>query len=283
MADVSDNPYAWSTTAGNNQPGGTTTIGSGLDDNLRTIQAGVRALFTPLGTVAGTNTITAVAAKTITAYGAGQKFSLTPAATNTGATTINIDGVGAKNIFSYGSACVGGELKIGVPCEIEYDGTQFNITSDRLLGVVQRVYSEYTANADLTTVIPYDDTIPQITEGTEVLTAAITPKSATNRIRIRFQCFGQNSGAGQAKLLSALFVDATANALCASCSDDPHTTGVAMNNIMEYEESAASTTARTYRIRVGPHTADTIRLNGTTAARRFGGVARATLIVEEIA
>lgn len=282
MADIGVDPFAWSSTAGSNQPGGTTTIGTGLDDNLRALGAGVKSALETLSTVAGTNTITAVHA-TLTAYASSFECTFVPAATNTAATTININSLGAKNIFSYGSACAGGELKIGIPAVLRYDGTQFHIISDRQLGVVQRVYSEYTANADLTTVIPYDDTIPQITEGTEVLTAAITPKSATNRIRIRFQCFGQNSGAGQAKLLSALFVDATANALCASCSDDPHTTGVAMNNIMEYEESAASTTARTYRIRVGPHTADTIRLNGTTAARRFGGVARATLIVEEIA
>lgn len=42
MADVSSTLRAWSSTASSNQPSGTTTIGGGLDDNLRQIQAVVR-------------------------------------------------------------------------------------------------------------------------------------------------------------------------------------------------------------------------------------------------
>lgn len=43
MADVASALYSWSTTAGSNSPAGTTTIGSGMDDNLREIQAVIRA------------------------------------------------------------------------------------------------------------------------------------------------------------------------------------------------------------------------------------------------
>jgi hypothetical protein len=42
MADVSSNLKDWSTTASTNNPAGTTTIGGGLDDNLREIQACIR-------------------------------------------------------------------------------------------------------------------------------------------------------------------------------------------------------------------------------------------------
>lgn len=42
MADVASTLRSWSSTASSNQPSGTTTIGSGLDDNLRQIQATVR-------------------------------------------------------------------------------------------------------------------------------------------------------------------------------------------------------------------------------------------------
>lgn len=80
-----------------------------------------------LGTVAGTNTITAVLTPALTAYAAGQRYTFTPAATNTAATTININSVGAKSIFWNGAACVGGELLINVPVSIYYDGTQFHI------------------------------------------------------------------------------------------------------------------------------------------------------------
>lgn len=40
MADVTANLDSWSSTEGSNSPSGATTIGSGLDDNLRAIQAG---------------------------------------------------------------------------------------------------------------------------------------------------------------------------------------------------------------------------------------------------
>lgn len=85
-----------------------------------------------LGGVAGTNTITATGPAGIGAYAAGLKFRFIPAATNTGATTINITGtaaLGARNIFCGGAALKGGELTIGIPAEITDDGTQFNITS----------------------------------------------------------------------------------------------------------------------------------------------------------
>lgn len=90
--------------------------------------AGVQSsTYTLLGTVAGTNTITATASPTLTAYSGGQVFTLTPANSNTGATTLNIDGLGAKNVFSGGAACAGGELVAAIPSQVEYDGTQFNI------------------------------------------------------------------------------------------------------------------------------------------------------------
>lgn len=85
------------------------------------------ASYNYLTSPAGTNTITATGPTSMTAYAAGQMFKLVPAATNTGATTVNINSLGAKNLFSGGVACVGGELVIGVPALIVYDGTQFNV------------------------------------------------------------------------------------------------------------------------------------------------------------
>jgi hypothetical protein len=43
MADISDDIDDWSATAASNSPSGATSIGTGLDDNLRAIQAGVKA------------------------------------------------------------------------------------------------------------------------------------------------------------------------------------------------------------------------------------------------
>lgn len=80
-----------------------------------------------IGSVLGTNTITGSLTPAITAYASGQRYAFVPANTNTGATTININSAGAKNVFWNGAACVGGELRANVPAELIYDGTQFHI------------------------------------------------------------------------------------------------------------------------------------------------------------
>lgn len=87
---------------------------------------------TYLTSPSGTNTITATAANTMAAYAAGQEFTFIPANTNTGATTLNINSIGAKNVFFSGAACIGGEIKQSVPCRVQYDGTQFNIIGPAL-------------------------------------------------------------------------------------------------------------------------------------------------------
>ena len=42
MADITANVDAWSSTEANNSPTGATTVGAGLDDNLRALQAGIK-------------------------------------------------------------------------------------------------------------------------------------------------------------------------------------------------------------------------------------------------
>lgn len=83
-----------------------------------------------LTSISGTNTVTATAAITMTAYASGQSFRFIPANTNTGATTINLNSIGAKNIFWLGAACVGGEIRQNIPVTLHYDGTQFNIVGN---------------------------------------------------------------------------------------------------------------------------------------------------------
>jgi hypothetical protein len=83
---------------------------------------------------AGTNTVTVSCTPAITAYVTGQRFWVIPAGTNTGATTINVNGVGAKNAFWNGAALTGGEMKQNVPVDVAYDGTQFNLMGPQISG-----------------------------------------------------------------------------------------------------------------------------------------------------
>lgn len=101
---------------------------SNLTDYARADQVQNGALMW-LGSVSGTNTVTATTTPAITSYTAGQSFRMLVAGTNTGAVTLNINGLGAKNVFYQGVALVGYELLVGAVYELVYDGTQFQVTT----------------------------------------------------------------------------------------------------------------------------------------------------------
>lgn len=88
------------------------------------------AVYNTLSSVAGTNTITGTGPTSLTSYASGQVFKFVPANDNTGATTLNISALGAKNIYWNGAALSGGELQASVPVTVYYDGTQFNILAN---------------------------------------------------------------------------------------------------------------------------------------------------------
>lgn len=78
----------------------------------------------------GTNTITLSFDDAPTAYAEYQRFTFKPSENNTGATTLNVNSLGAKNIKKDdGSGTLvdleGDELKANIPVDVIYDGTQF--------------------------------------------------------------------------------------------------------------------------------------------------------------
>lgn len=146
--------------------------------------------------------------------------------------------------------------------------------------VVNRNYATYTSSADLTVAIPVDDTIPQSTEGTEIVTVSLTPTSATNRVRITFCGFGSTS-TGAIELVAAMFIDSATDAIQATCAT-PSAAGEKVGVSMVYEYVPGDTSSHTYKIRVGGSTATAVRMNGSNTARHFGGAAASTIVVEEI-
>lgn len=75
-----------------------------------------------LNSVAGTNTITASMTPALTAYSAGMIVVLTPAGNNTGATTLNINGLGALDVQKAdGDALISGDLIAGIPAVLVLD------------------------------------------------------------------------------------------------------------------------------------------------------------------
>jgi hypothetical protein len=81
-------------------------------------------------TVAGTDTLTGTTTPALAAYATGNQFSFLVANTNTGAVTINVDGIGAKAITRTGTtALVAGDMVAGQAVEIIYDGTRFQLVN----------------------------------------------------------------------------------------------------------------------------------------------------------
>jgi hypothetical protein len=79
-------------------------------------------------TASGTNTITGTVSPSLGAYATGQMFAFVVAASNTGAATINISGLGAKSITRLGTTALSAEdLIINSIAIIVYDGTQFQL------------------------------------------------------------------------------------------------------------------------------------------------------------
>lgn len=84
------------------------------------------------GTAGGTaDALTLTLSPAITAYAAGQVFRFVSSAANTGAATINVNSVGAKNIRkgTGATALDAGDIPNGALIEVTYDGTQFVLTN----------------------------------------------------------------------------------------------------------------------------------------------------------
>lgn len=282
----------------------------------------------------------------ITAYAAGQIVLLKPAQANTGASTLAVNGLAAKNIkLLDGNNPASGALATTGVYQLVYDGTNFVLlnahtnvidnsatitvkdanltiqddgdttkqvkfqvsgvttattrtltvpdkngtiatTSDTFTAaqlpagtIVDRAYASYSTNTSFTAVIPGDDTIPQNTEGTQILSASITPKSTTNRIRATFLGWG-GSNTATYNIVAALFVNSTASAVQAMMGGN---NDLVTPLTFSYEYVPGTTSTQTLNVRVGPSSAGTAFMHGNTATSRyFGGAASSTLILEEI-
>lgn len=146
--------------------------------------------------------------------------------------------------------------------------------------LVQSVSYSTGAMTTGTTVMPLDDTIPQITEGTEFLTVAITPTSASNILEIEVLLNGANSAATN-NLIAALFQDSTANALTVSTIYMPSNNTITPIKLL-HRMTAGTTSATTFRVRAGGNAAGTMTLNGAAGARYFGGALLSYIIVREL-
>jgi len=128
--------------------------------------------------------------------------------------------------------------------------------------------------------------VPQSSEGTQILSVTITPKTTTNRLRARFQCWGAlNATSSTSLACAALFrnSETSAAATAATLFSGSNSTNTGDPIFLEYEWVPGSTSAQTISIRVGAASSG-IYINGNNSfgAVYGAGTSKATLIVEEI-
>lgn len=174
-----------------------------------------------------------------------------------------------------------GNITSGPPPENQEIVILFTANSN---AVAVPVYAETTAYITTTLqMMGALDTVPQQTDGMEILTASITPKRASNKLRIQaaipFSGSGTGPGGGS---WFALFRDSTpaaihATVLTSAGKDDGN---IATLNI---DIPAGAISPTTFKLRCGnvKGVTQTVGINGSSTARWMGGASRATLSIME--
>ena len=148
-------------------------------------------------------------------------------------------------------------------------------------GKILKVKS-YTVRTVVTgsTDMPNDDTIPQITEGNEIITGAITPASSTNKLLFLVNLQASINAATWG--VAGLFQDSTSNALASSYAYCPANGGGAHIAFTHYMD-AGTTSSTTFKLRAGAQSGSkTITINGNAGNQTMGGVAHSGFQIWEI-
>lgn len=242
-----------------------------------------------MGTVSLSDGVTLPVASTangtVTSLNMPVQFNVANNTSNAVVTLNNPTGTG--NFVLQNAPTIGGNVtmtgNLTVSQNITVTGTtslQGSLISDYW---IQRVTSSDGAVRTFTTVIPFDDTIPQNTEGDEytALNASITPTNANSKLLIELTFPMIASNAANETYSFAIFQQGTANALVAGAARSPlvHNQNT---QTLRITQTAGAVSQLSFNVRVGPEVAGEITtVNGIASARKFGGVCLSSLSVTE--
>ena len=143
------------------------------------------------------------------------------------------------------------------------------------------VRTEKTSATQYSSTIPFDNSIPQSGEGSEIFTATITPTNASNYIRVRAVLQFSADQSSYTIVQATLFKDSGANALQAVKMYNGNNVNYDGQLVIDYRELAGNTTARTYKIRMGSAGGEAFTVSGRANADIYGGVNVSSLTVSE--
>jgi hypothetical protein len=147
--------------------------------------------------------------------------------------------------------------------------------------VVQRVYAQTVTYSSISAVIPYDNSVPQSGEGTQVLTVSITPRASANKLLVAVTLqVGSNTGLDA--VVAALFKDSETGARAAASYIPTENRSGTATLAIQYEMTAGGTDAIEFKVRMGPGSTGNAYLNGDDSERKFGGVQVSSIVVSEV-
>lgn len=155
--------------------------------------------------------------------------------------------------------------------------------------VIQESYTQLTTSGATSSVnIPVDNTIPQNTEGAEILTCSITPKYTNSILFIESNIFlGESSNVSNG-LVMALFRDTNVDAISTSYITSDFANSIFGTTLttgflyLKARDVSNTVSPITYKIRVGGGTNNTaVRWNGV-ASQYFNGTLISYIKISEI-
>lgn len=195
------------------------------------------------------------------------------------ASALLVGAIPAEADFVYSSTALAWLLQNPKVLPQPNGGTGYSLATRQ---VAQIVETSTSAVASGTTIIPLDDTIPQQTEGDQYLSLTITPKNASSTLLVEADISFANTTTAAIIVIGALFKDAGADALAASWVYGP---GASTNwdgfITLRHVIPAGSTAAQTFKVRLGPHAAATLNVNGRAGARLFGTIPKSNIQITE--
>jgi len=157
------------------------------------------------------------------------------------------------------------------------DGTSLIKLSGSMVQFVE--VTENTGSSG-TTAIPDDNTIPQNTEGDEVMTLAITPTNASNNLIIDVY-IGMMDSPISSNPAIALFQDSIVDALSVS-KVITSSVGLTQGGTLKYIMPAGTTSEIIFKVRIGLTAGGTLYFNRNNTGELFGIASRSYITITEV-
>jgi hypothetical protein len=148
--------------------------------------------------------------------------------------------------------------------------------------IAQVVQAQSTSVNTTTDQITHDNSIPQNNEGEEMLTLAITPTNASSTLFI-FVDFVIGTAGSNVGSIIALFKDSTANAIESKIVSTGTVNNIQADAKFIHKISAGSTSAQTFKVRIGCAGSGTISMNSYNASdTTLGGTMKSSIVIMEV-